>query len=79
MSPIGTKRPIIGFTLRQIEADLEAPSAELHAMAMEIVARAIRDESILRRLAIPERGWGAIRASYHRRDPSLYGRLRSRL
>jgi glutathionylspermidine synthase len=74
-APYWDETAYYSFTLREIEDDLEAPSTELHAMAMDIVARAMRDEAILRRLMIPERAWGAIRASYHRRDPSLYGRF----
>ncbi|MCP1557531.1 UNVERIFIED_ORG: glutathionylspermidine synthase [Methylobacterium sp. SuP10 SLI 274] len=33
------------------------------------------DERILTSLAIPEPVWDTVRASWHRRDPSLYGRL----
>ncbi len=63
------------FTLQQIEHDLEDPSAELHAMSLEIVDRAVRDEEIMQRLAIPESAWDLVRESYRRRDPSLYGRF----
>ncbi len=63
------------FSLQQIEHDLEDPSAELHAMALEIVRRAVRDDEILRRLAIPEPAWGLVAESWRRHDPSLYGRF----
>lgn len=63
------------FTLRQIEDDLEAPTAELHALCLELVGRMVRDEAILKRLAIPEHAWPAIRDSWERRDPHLYGRF----
>ncbi len=63
------------FTLQQIEEDLEAPSQELHDMALEIVRRAIRDDEILHRLAIPQSGWDSIKNSYHRGDQTLYGRF----
>ena len=63
------------FTLRQIERDLEAPTAELHEMALDLVDRACRDEAILRRLRIPEHGWETIRASWRAREGALYGRF----
>lgn len=63
------------FTLKEIEDDLESPSQELHDMAMAVVQRAVRDEEILQRLAIPQTAWGAIADSYRRGDASLYGRF----
>jgi glutathionylspermidine synthase len=63
------------FTLEEIEADIEAPAAELHALCLEFAAAAVRDEAVLRSLAIPEAAWDAIAESWRRRDPSLYGRL----
>lgn len=63
------------FTLRQIERDLEAPTAELHQMALDVVDRACRDEAILRRLRIPEPAWESVRASWRGREASLYGRF----
>jgi glutathionylspermidine synthase len=63
------------FTLKEIEEDLEAPTVELHQMGYEIVRRAIRDESILARLQIPQSAWDTIANSYNRREPSLYGRF----
>ena len=64
-----------GFSLREIEQDIEAPTAELDGMCRELVARAIDDERILRRLAIPPRYWTFLTASFKRGDPSLYGRF----
>ncbi len=63
------------FTLREIEDSLEAPTQELHDMSMEIVNRAVGNEEILRRLAIPEDAWDTVRNSYLRKDRSLYGRF----
>jgi glutathionylspermidine synthase len=63
------------FTLREIEDDLEAPTAALDAMCRELVARAVEDDRILKRLAIPERFWNYIAASWKRGDGSLYGRF----
>jgi glutathionylspermidine synthase len=63
------------FSLREIEDDLEAATAALQAMCLELAARAVGDERILTRLAIPERFWNFIAASWKRRDHSLYGRF----
>lgn len=64
-----------GFTLREIEEDLERPTREIDGMCGELVARAVGDETVMRRLAIPVRFWNWIAASWKRRQPSLYGRL----
>jgi len=63
------------FSLREIEDDLEAPTAALDEMCRELVARAVADDRILKRLAIPERFWNYIAASWKRGDGSLYGRF----
>jgi glutathionylspermidine synthase len=44
-------------------------------MCRELVARAVADERILKRLCIPVQYWNWIAASYKRGDPSLYGRF----
>jgi len=63
------------FTLRQIENDIEDPSAQLHAMAMDLVDEVVRSEQLMDQLAIPPafRDW--IADSWRRREPHLYGRL----
>lgn len=45
------------FTLRQIEEQIEKPTAELHQMCLEVVDRAVKDEEILTQLAIPPLYW----------------------
>jgi glutathionylspermidine synthase len=64
-----------GFTLKEIEGDIEAPTAELDAMCRELVTRAIGDERLMRALQIPPALWNFIAASFRRGDPSLYGRF----
>jgi len=63
------------FTLKEIEDDLEGPTATVEAMCRELVARAITDEQTLKRLGIPQRFWNFIAASWKRGDRSLYGRF----
>lgn len=63
------------FTLAEIEEQLEAPSAELHAMALELVGRVVGDERALTRLRIPQHAWQLIADSWKRDDASLYGRF----
>jgi glutathionylspermidine synthase len=69
------ERAYYAFTLEEIERDLEAPTGELDAMCRELVAQAIADDRIMRRLAIPERYWNYIAASWRKEEPSLYGRF----
>jgi glutathionylspermidine synthase len=69
------ERAYYAFTLEEIEVQIEAPTGEIDAMCLELVARAIDDERTLQRLKIPEAFWALISASWHRGDGSLYGRL----
>jgi glutathionylspermidine synthase len=69
------ERAYYAFTLDEIERQIEAPTGEISAMCQELVARAVRDDRLLRALKIPETFWTLIAASWQRRDPSLYGRL----
>ena len=41
------------FTLRQIEEQIEKPTAELHQMCLEVVERAVKDEQLLQQLGDP--------------------------
>jgi len=63
------------FTLAQVENHIEDPSAEIHAMCLDLVDRAVVDEAILKRLKIPELYWEHIRDSWLRGDRQLYGRM----
>ncbi len=69
------ERAYYAFTLDEIERQIEAPTGEIDAMCLEFVARAIDDEGYLRRLKIPEAFWPLLSESWHRDEPSLYGRL----
>jgi glutathionylspermidine synthase len=69
------ERAYYAFSLDEIERGIEAPTAEIDAMCLELVGRAIDDEPILRRLKIPEAFWPLVSESWHRDDASLYGRL----
>ena len=74
-APYWDESAYYAFTLRQIENDIEDPSAELHAMAMDLVGEVVGSDALMAQLAIPEafRDW--IAESWRRRDPHLYGRL----
>jgi glutathionylspermidine synthase len=63
------------FTLDEIEGQIEVPTAEIDAMCLELVGRAIDDERYLARLKIPEAYWPLISDSWHDDQLSLYGRL----
>lgn len=63
------------FSLKQIEEDLEGPTQELHAMCLKAAEKVINDDSLMAKFAIPEAMWPVVRNSWHRKDPSLYGRF----
>jgi glutathionylspermidine synthase len=69
------ERACYAFTLDEIERQIEAPSGEIDALCLELIAHAIEDEGALRRLKIPEAFWPLISESWYRDEPSLYGRL----
>ena len=69
------ERAYYAFTLDEIEQQIETPTGDIDAMCLELVGRAVDDEKYLRRLRIPEAFWPLISESWHRDDPSLYGRL----
>ena len=69
------ERAYYAFTLNEIERRIEAPTAEIDAMCLELVGRTIDDEKYLRRLKIPEAFWPLLSESWRRGDASLYGRL----
>ena len=69
------ERAYYAFTLDEIERQIETPTGDIDAMCLELVGRAIDDERYLSRLKIPEAFWPLISESWHRDDPSLYGRL----
>jgi glutathionylspermidine synthase len=73
--PYWDESAYFAFSLKEIEEDLEAATAALETMCGELVGRALADERIMRRLAIPEPFWNFIAASWKRRDGSLYGRF----
>lgn len=63
------------FTLREIEDGLEDPAEELEQMCFEVVERAVADEEVLGRLAIPEMFRGYVADSWRNRERNLYGRM----
>ncbi|MCF4008756.1 glutathionylspermidine synthase family protein [Rheinheimera sp. UJ63] len=63
------------FSLAQIEQDLEAPTEELHQMALDLIPDILQSEQQLTQLAVPERFWDAVRDSWNNAEPHLYGRL----
>lgn len=73
--PYWDESAAIAFTLREIEEDIEAPSAELEEMCLAFVGEAVVSETILTSLAIPSEFWGEIHDSWQRGDRNLYGRF----
>lgn len=63
------------FTLKQIEEDIEDAANEIEAMCYELLERAVSDEAIYQRIAIPETHWDYISESWRTREKDLYGRM----
>jgi glutathionylspermidine synthase len=63
------------FSLREIEEDIEAPAEELEVMCLEVVDRAVTNDSVLQCLGIPEHFWDFIAKSWQNGDKNLYGRM----
>ncbi|GLQ92832.1 glutathionylspermidine synthase family protein [Dyella acidisoli] len=63
------------FTLQQIERDIEAPTGELHQMAMSLISEIVASEALMTKLAIPAPYWDWIAESWRHRQPHLYGRM----
>jgi glutathionylspermidine synthase len=63
------------FTLEEIERDIEEPSRELHAMCLDLAARAARDERLLDLLGVPEPYRDYVVDTWVRREPTVFGRF----
>lgn len=63
------------FTLAEIEAEIEDPTAELERMGYAVVERAMAEPELLTRLAIPEEFHDLVRTTWNRGDRNLYGRF----
>lgn len=63
------------FSMAQIEEDLEAPTEELHQMALSLVPDIIHSEELLTKLDVPRPYWDWIRDSWQSKQASLYGRM----
>jgi glutathionylspermidine synthase len=74
-APYWDESAYYAFTLRQIEEDIEAPTAELHAMAIDLVSAVVGSEELLTRLAIPRDYWDWIADSWRDGELQLYGRM----
>lgn len=64
-----------GFSLRQVEDDIEAAATALHSLCLELVDEVVRSDALMARLAIPEHARDYVAASWRNREPSLYGRF----
>ena len=63
------------FSLDQIEQGIEAPTAELHQMCLDLVDEAVKSERLMGLLEIPEPMRDYVADSWKRGEPSLYGRF----
>ena len=63
------------FTLRQIEDNLEGPAEEIESLCFEVLNRAVADETVFRRLCIPEAYWNYVAESWRKQERDLFGRF----
>ncbi len=69
------ERAYYRFTLDEVEQGIEAPSGELHAMCLDLVAEVVGSDALMHRLAIPDAMRDVVAASWRAGAPSLYGRF----
>ena len=69
------ERAYYAFTLAEVEDGIEQAAAELHAMALDVAAEAVKSERLMARLAIPEAHRDYVAESWEMKAPSLYGRF----
>lgn len=74
-APYWDETSAYGFSLTQIEDDIEDPSTELHGMCREAVAHILKSEELMERLSIPEAHRDLVAESWKRGDPEIYGRF----
>jgi glutathionylspermidine synthase len=74
-APYWDESAYYAFTLEQIERDIEAPTEELHQLAMSLIDEIIASEDLMTKLAIPVRYWDWIADSWRQRQPHVYGRM----
>ncbi|MGN6520699.1 MAG: glutathionylspermidine synthase family protein [Dokdonella sp.] len=74
-APYWDERAYYAFALEQVERDLEAPTLELHEMAMDLVGEIVASDFLMHRLAIPERFRDWIARSWRDGSPHVYGRM----
>ncbi len=63
------------FSLEEIEEGIEAPTAELQGLCLDLVAEAVQSERLMEQLEIPEAMRDYVADSWRRNAPSLYGRF----
>jgi len=63
------------FSLDEVEAGIEGPSAELHGLCRALVDEVVGSEALMHRLAIPDDMRDVVAASWRSHAPSLYGRF----
>lgn len=63
------------FDARDVEAQIEDASTELHGMVREAVARVVGNERLMGRMGIPEGLWDFVRHSWLAGEAELYGRF----
>ena len=72
--PYWSEEAYYKLTLAQVEK-LEAVTAELHQMCLQVVEKVIASDELMTKFRIPKHTWGFVRQSWKTNQPSLYSRL----
>lgn len=74
-APYWDETACYAFTAAEVD-ELEAATAELEQMALELVSRVVSEgDAAYRRMRIPEQAWPAIERSWLAKEKNLYGRF----
>lgn len=69
------ERAYYHFSLDEIEREIEGPTAELHALCLDLVKEVVASDTLMERIAIPPAMRDLVAASWRVSAPSLYGRF----
>ncbi|WP_293884267.1 glutathionylspermidine synthase family protein [Sphingomonas sp.] len=74
-APYWDEATAYGFTLAEIENDIEPAAEAVHQLCLQLVDEVVRNDALMDRLAIPEPYRAFVAESWRSRQPSLYGRF----
>lgn len=74
-TPYWDETACLSFTLDQIERGIEQPTAELHAMGVDLAQRAAGSQELMEKLGVPDGFRDYVAASLRKGEESILGRM----